>query len=460
MVQLFKRHQSTLAVDLYQDTIYLSPPLSPSEPGHDEILRGTVTLNLASSRRIARIRVQLKGICSILSDYNYSTLTTLQKDLEIELGDEKLAAGEHSWNWTFIVPSSTACQERSMYGTVRHTVKAWCEGSGSWGTISAFPRPVWLVGSPCPAGELPSGLEVTVKDNSGEVGPIALQLSSPHLTVASLCFLNITFESPPNMEILSVGAYVIQSFAIHYDDPSVGVVYPPRQKKILFYADQTTPLAASTDELLDRENVGRGASIPASFESRHRRPKALVRLENGVPWSYSRIIRLLDDDHLRPTTLEHTETPLRVKHSLVTEVRYRMKGSKAEKTLECSTKVTIASCCCLQDSLLLPGYVKQRPADEPVRSFHRRCLCNRSLQDLVSEDGAALCGADSRDSSPAPPPPKLMASSNDLRLSKQRSGGGRSSASARRISRELHSAGRASGSGNASGSGAAVSAAR
>jgi hypothetical protein len=51
-----------------------------------------------------------------------------------------------------------------------------------------------------------TGLEVTVKDNSGEVGPIALQLSSPHLTVASLCFLNITFESPPDMEILSVGA--------------------------------------------------------------------------------------------------------------------------------------------------------------------------------------------------------------------------------------------------------------
>lgn len=91
-------------------------------------------------------------------------------------------------------------------------------------------------------------------------------------------------------------------------------------------------------------------------------------------------MRILDDDHIRPTTLEHTETPLRVKHSLVTEVRYRLKGSKLEMTLECSTKVTIASCCCLQDSLLLPGYVKQRPVDEPLRSFHRRCLCNRSLQ--------------------------------------------------------------------------------
>jgi hypothetical protein len=88
--------RSLFGADLYQDTIYLSPPLSPSEPGHDEILRGTVTLNLASPRRIARIRVQLKGICSILSDYNYSTLTTLQKELEIELKEEKLAAGEHT----------------------------------------------------------------------------------------------------------------------------------------------------------------------------------------------------------------------------------------------------------------------------------------------------------------------------------------------------------------------------
>lgn len=79
-----------------QDTIYLSAPPAPGEPGHDEVLRGTVTLKLASPRRIARIRVQLKGIASILSDYNYSTLNTLQKDLEIELGDEKLAAGHHS----------------------------------------------------------------------------------------------------------------------------------------------------------------------------------------------------------------------------------------------------------------------------------------------------------------------------------------------------------------------------
>lgn len=192
--------------------------------------------------------------------------------------------------------------------------------------------------------------------------------------------MNIAFDSPPALEVLSVGAYILQNFSVHYDDPSVGTVYPPRQKKVLFYVDQTSSLAKSTDDLLDSDHLSRGASLPATFESRARRPKPLITLEPGLPWTYSRIVRMLDDDSLRPTTLEGSETPIRVKHKLVMEVRYRVPGTKAEKTLECSTKVTIASCCCLSDSLLLPSYVKQQPKEQRVHPFHRRCLCNRSLQ--------------------------------------------------------------------------------
>lgn len=285
----------------------------------------------------------------------------------------------HSWNFSIIIPSTTATQERSTYGNVRHTIRAWCEG-GSWGTLESFPRPVWLVASPCPPGELPTGLEVVVRHADAEVGPIALHISSPHLTVASLCFMNIALDSPPALEILSVGAYIIQTFSVHYEDPSIGTITQPRQKKILFYVDQTSSLAKSTDDLLDTDHLGRGVSLPGTFESRSRRPKPLVTLEPGMPWSYSRIVRMLDDDTLRPTTLENTETPIRVKHKLVTEVRYRMKGSKSEKTLECATKVTIASCCCLSDSLLLPSYTPKQPTEQRVHPFHRRCLCNRSLQ--------------------------------------------------------------------------------
>ena len=80
------------------DTIYIAPPLIPDEPGHDETLCGTVTLTLASARRIRAIRVQLRGIASMLSDYTYATKVTLEKELEILLDEqEKLPAGSHTF---------------------------------------------------------------------------------------------------------------------------------------------------------------------------------------------------------------------------------------------------------------------------------------------------------------------------------------------------------------------------
>lgn len=43
--------------------------------------------------------------------------------------------------------------------------------------------------------------------------------------------------------------------------------------------------------------------------------------------------------------MKNTDTPIRVKHNLVLEMRYRLMGTKEEKTLGCSTKITIASVC-------------------------------------------------------------------------------------------------------------------
>ena len=68
-----------------------------------------------------------------------------------------------------------------------------------------------------------------------------------------------------------------------------------------------------------------------------------MELPGGEEWSYSRIVRIPDDDQVRPSTLEGTKTRIRVKHKLVTEVRYRMPGSKKDMILEMSTDVVIAS---------------------------------------------------------------------------------------------------------------------
>lgn len=145
---------------------------------------------------------------------------------------------------------------------------------------------------------------------------------------------------------------------------------------------------------------------------------------------------------------------MRVKHNLVVQVRYRFKGSKKDQVLEMTSPVTIASCCCLTSSLLLPEYRSRHhpaacnPLSTPSSSrpssgtstpssrsrsgsqsasdalssaaggvpigidslngqitpFHRRCLCNTSLFELVKSDGEKLAGAaaQSRSRSRAP----------------------------------------------------------
>ncbi|GAA6029617.1 hypothetical protein JCM8097_000965 [Rhodosporidiobolus ruineniae] len=455
-----------LSISFIEDVLFLSPPPHPPSPlleapedlanrepqSHDPVLRGTVVLTVNAPRRAKRIKVDLLGIATRHGgdgSHSYEQGSTLEKSLEISLAGERLEKGTHTWDFSFIIPSATAVSERSVYGTVRHTVRATLHGVGSFRDLSSMPRQVWFIANPAAPGELPSGLEIDVRQAASELGPISLHISSPHLTVASLLFLGVTFEQPPEgLKVMSVQAFVRQDFAIHYSNKDVSVQHPPIQRKLLFYADSTTPLPTSTEDLLDRPNLSRGAPPPLAYEPRAFLPQPLARLPGGKEWTYARVTRIPDDDSVRPTTLAGTDTPIRVEHSLVCQVRYRFKGSKKDQVLEMSTPVTIASCCCLTSSLLLPEY-RSRPhhpmschgagatsrsasstpfnrsrsgshsspssgsttphdaltaaagggpigIDDPsgsITPFHRRCLCNTSLQQLVQQEGEKLCGA-------------------------------------------------------------------
>jgi hypothetical protein len=80
-----------------------------------------------------------------------------------------------------------------------------------------------------------------------------------------------------------------------------------------------------------------------AYEPRAFLPQPLARLEGGKEWMYARVTRIPDDDSVRPTTLKGTDTPIRVQHALVAQVRFRYKGSKKDHVLEMESKVDIAS---------------------------------------------------------------------------------------------------------------------
>ncbi|KAK4056637.1 hypothetical protein OIO90_002485 [Microbotryomycetes sp. JL221] len=399
---VFKLTKPKLSVTLLSDTLFLHPP-QPGETGQDELLRGIVDLQLSSARTLDKIHIELKGIGSLTSQSNQTHVQfpTLVKTLSIDVSNQLLKQGKHSWSFNLSVPASTAIQERCAYGSIRHLVRAWITEQTSFlgslsSTIESDPIPVFLISSPCDRGEVPSGLELDVRQPSQELGQVNLRVSTPHLTVASLAFLSITLDSPPPAHVLSVSAYIVQSFKIDYPDKRINQLKPPKQRRLLFYADQTMKVPTTAEELLEWQHLGPGASLPNSFESRHRKPKPLAILEKGQTWSFSRIVRILDDDRLRPSTLKHVETPLQVSHQLVVELVYRLNDQT--KTLEFKKSIEIASCCCLKESLLLPCYEFEKPKSKP-RAFHQRCLCAQPLQALVNKEGASLAGADSRSNS-------------------------------------------------------------
>ncbi|BGP54640.1 hypothetical protein JCM8202_003704 [Rhodotorula sphaerocarpa] len=442
MVAFFKRGRDSIHVSFLEDILYLHPPSLADEPSHDPILRGQVTLVVAAPRRAKKVRVELIGRATRHAGdggYAYESNQCLEKHLEIDLQGETLDKGTHTWDFSFILPSSTAVTERSDFGSIRHSVRATLHGHGTFRDLTSSPKAVWLIANPAAPGDLPSGLEIDVRQDLRDIGPIALHISSPHLTVASLLFLGITLERPPEgLKIMSVQAFVRQQFEIHYSNPDLPVSHPPEQRKLLFYADSSTPLASSTDDLLERDHLSRGAPPPLAYEPRALMPQPLARLEGGKEWMYARVTRIPDDDSVRPTTLRGTDTPIRVQHALVAQVRFRYKGSKKDHVLEMESKVDIASCCCLTSSLLLPVYrslhaatptsassalssgagtpaAQSRSAspgpstalttlsggsvigvDTPsgsVTPAHRRCLCNIPMQKLVDEEGERLCGA-------------------------------------------------------------------
>lgn len=169
-----------------------------------------------------------------------------------------------------------------------------------------------------------------------DLGPIGLSVSSPHLTVASLIHFKLTLAAPVEAAtILSVSASISQRFEIHYDALKRGVAQPPPRRHIIFHVDSTT---ATSPDLLDPHNFLIGNALPRKVAA-----DPLVQLEAGGPgWNYERIARLPCDDLIRPTTLDATETKIRVSHSIVGEIRYRI-GSGPDQVLVMSKKVTIAS---------------------------------------------------------------------------------------------------------------------
>ncbi|GAA5918559.1 hypothetical protein JCM1841_003303 [Sporobolomyces salmonicolor] len=451
----------SVTITLEEDQIFVHP-VSSDYPTQDPIIRGTVLISLPSKRAIKRIKVVLEGLCDAyggVGSGRYETTTSLQKQLEQHLDGEIFEAGNHAFNFAFIVPSSTAVSQRSNYGRLRHYVKATVDFEGRlMGSVTSAPTALWVAANPSAPGELPYPTDISFEHFSADLGPVGIHVSSPHLTVSALMNVRLSLLGPPQpVTIISVNGVISQTFEVHFADGEV--THPKSQNFTLTKVDQraspsltvpihnptTCPINPGSEASLDTPTtetppLSRGSSFLSSAASSLRSrpslspgvttttspastipptpsfrpvskcctilpdepvpdPSPLVHLQTGEEFNHTRICRVPDDDHVRPSTLEGTEASIRVSHKMSVEVRYRKEGDEEDMVLTIGKPITITSCCCLVDYFYLPAYSASAPTRSPItRTLVSRCACNMSLKEVFDRDGQALQRAAAIDS--------------------------------------------------------------
>ncbi|SCV70729.1 BQ2448_3491 [Microbotryum intermedium] len=412
-----------ISVTLAQETVYVHPmcvdePWQDSAPSREPIVSGTVLLSLPSAKAVNRIKVVLEGLCDAFGGYvsPYEKSTTMHKEVFVDLNGEVLPAGNHAFNFSFIIPSNTAVYQNCNFGRVRHFVKATACFTGALvGNITTPPVALFVVANPSRPGELPLPTIIDIQDINEHLGPVGIQINSPHLTVASLLSLRVALPSPPApVEIKSINSSIHQTFEVHYTNGQIAK--PPTQKHLLTKVSMkaspslavpicTTECGSDAPESSDElgpEPARRFLKRPLLLDPSHTpccppRPDVPeldplpLKLLNGQEdeFIYHRMFRCPTDEYIRPTSIEESNNLIRVSHAIVVDIRYKRSGQPAtepDQVLTICKPISITSCCCLLDSLQLPVYTQNSPISilKPLKEV---CLCTFTLEAMLDRDG-------------------------------------------------------------------------
>lgn len=185
--------------------------------------------------------------------------------------------------------------------------------------------------------------------------------------------------------IISVNAVITQTFEVHYTNPAAIATLPDERHILAKVAASAKPRPYATEPaefspervtstsrerergreprtrwptprgrgsrsrtaspfegaVVDLPEGGRCSAVGDDLIEVDSMPVA--ELGAGSEWSYSRVMRVPNDDFVRATTLEGTDDRVRVGHVLAVEVRYRLKGEDFDKMMRIVKGITITS---------------------------------------------------------------------------------------------------------------------
>lgn len=206
-----------------------------------------------------------------------------------------------------------------------------------------------------------------------------------------LCRLHL-FSPPTDLIIYSVKVKILQHFTVTSPSDSSRTATLPTDIRTVIHLDSSHLPNHGDVKQQDRHATG-----------------PLKVLKAGEAYQMHHLGRLLDHDTLRPSTSEHTDAAIRVRHEITMECTYQMlppedlgkgkeKAASSPKKLvvtkpltlfsvgftsgSCSSRaradppsVRLAQCCAFVDSLTLPVY----SVDKPEVDESPPCLCGYGI---------------------------------------------------------------------------------
>lgn len=185
--------------------------------------------------------------------------------------------------------------------------------------------------NPSENGGLPPGFSLETETYNDSLGPVGVNLSSKYLLVAGFLKLSLvipSFNAPVQLEDIKVYLYQSAHLQSRKD---------PERKEIKKMVIPLWSYRKNTTQPIGRYKAGQELSLVQQF-------------------------RLPDDDVIRSTTCEKSNTGIRISHKLAVVVHFTPLEDNPDnetKELKIATDAVLTSCCCVVEYLQLPKYTSK-----------------------------------------------------------------------------------------------------
>ncbi|KAL8279485.1 hypothetical protein RQP46_008047 [Phenoliferia psychrophenolica] len=315
MLSLIRNKPLSLKLELPSKLLWLYPDAKGSSTDDEgTVLRGLVKISSPTTRAAKALVITFEGITYLNGapgGWDREKVCTIRRELVLPFGDGILRAGNHGFEFSFVIPSTTAVSNTAVtLAQSRHYVLA--------PTVETRAS-VFLVALPDEPGSIPDPYQKTHDHISADLGPVRVNFFSPHLTQSSLLHLRVLIAGPPTpVQIQSIRVFLKPTYEVEYSDRT---------------RPQLPPLMHDL-QYIDLDRPHRPNFINRRFES----------VEAGTTWCLDGIYRVPDCQMVWPSTFDSSDARMKVKHTLGVEMLYKPERSGAKiKSLRMEFPVTVFS---------------------------------------------------------------------------------------------------------------------